>query len=126
MCFLKPTKFREFKSVFIFTKVKYYFKSTLNHLPSFHLFTFSSRKLREISIKREMQDVFSVVVVSDIYIFFFFFFLSFCLFRATPATYSRGRIGAIAYATAIATPDPNLHHSSRCCQILDLLSDARD
>ena len=35
-----------------------------------------------------------------------------------------------AYATAIATPDPshicNLHHSSRQCQILNPLSEARD
>ena len=64
----------------------------------------------------------------------FFFFLVFS--RATLAAYggsqAKGLIGAIAPGLhrATATQDPshvcNLHHSSRQCQILNSLSEARD
>ena len=63
-----------------------------------------------------------------------FAFLSFHLFKAT--AYGGSRLGAeselqlLAYATATATQDPShiceLYHSSWQCQILDLLSEARD
>ena len=51
----------------------------------------------------------------------FLFFFFFCLFRAAPAAYggsqARGQIGAVA---------ASLHHSSEQCQILNLLSEARE
>jgi len=63
-----------------------------------------------------------------------FFFCLFAFSRAAPAAYgdsqARGRIGAVAYAKATATPDPsrvcNLQHSSWQRRILNPLSKARD
>ena len=64
------------------------------------------------------------------------FFFSLLFFRAASTAYgssqARGQIGAVAaaYTTATATRDPScvcdLHHSSRQCQILNPLSEARD
>ena len=68
-----------------------------------------------------------------LFLVFLFVFVSFCLFRAPLVAYgssqARGWIWA-AYATAIATPDPNcicdLHHSSQKRWILNLQSGTRD
>ena len=68
---------------------------------------------------------------------FFFFFLVFFVFsRAAPMAYgsfqARDQIGntVLTYTTATATQDLShvceLHHSSRQCQILNPLSEARD
>ena len=62
----------------------------------------------------------------------FVLFWLFAFSGAGPAAYgdspARGRIGAVA--TATATPDPssvcNSHHSSQQCRILDPLREARD
>ena len=63
-------------------------------------------------------------------VFFFFFFL---LFRAVPVVYRSSQARELQpspYATATATQDPSricdLVHSSQQCQILNLLSEARD
>ena len=66
-------------------------------------------------------------------IFVLFVCFLFCLFRAAPEAYggsqASGRIRAVA-ARATAMPDPSrvcsLHHSSRQCQTLNPLSEARD
>ena len=60
----------------------------------------------------------------------------FGLFRAAPAAYGDSQLGVKmelqlpAYTTATATPDPSsicsLHCSSRQCQILNPLIEARD
>ena len=62
--------------------------------------------------------------------------LFFAFFRAAPAAYRDSRLGVqsevqlLPYTTTTAMQDPNhvcdLHHSSRQCQILNPLSEARD
>ena len=64
----------------------------------------------------------------------FIFYFYFWLFRATPAAHggsqARGWIGTTAYTMATATWDLScvcdLYHSSRQCQILNPMSEARD
>ena len=68
--------------------------------------------------------------------FLFLFLFFFLIFRPTPEAYGSSqtrrqiRAAAVAYATVIATWDLSrvydLHHSSQQCQILDLLSKAKD
>ena len=67
--------------------------------------------------------------------FFFFFFFFFGLFvfpglRHIPRLGVQSELQLLAYTTATATVDPscvfNLHHSSRQCQILNPVSEARD
>ena len=66
----------------------------------------------------------------------FFFFWSFVFLGPHPRHMEVPRLGVeseqqlLAYARATATPDPShvceLHHSSRQCQTLNPLSEARD
>ena len=64
-----------------------------------------------------------------VYLFLHFFF---CLFRATPAAHggsqARSLIGAVAAGLRQSLSNSGsveLHHSSRQCRILNLLSEAR-
>ena len=79
-----------------------------------------------------------IVLLQTFLVVFFIFYFIFCLFRAALKAYgssrARGQIRAVAAslptAVALAIQDPSwvcdLHHSSRQCQILNPLSDARD
>ena len=62
--------------------------------------------------------------------FFFFFFVISGPHPRHMEVPRQSELQLLAYATATATPDPshicNLHHSSRQCQILNPLSEARD
>ena len=74
----------------------------------------------------------SVIQVEDNMSFFFFFvFLGLHLQQMeVPRLGVESELQLLAYTTATATPDPshicNLHQSSQQCQILKLLSEARD
>ena len=72
-----------------------------------------------------------VSVSLSVFFLFVCLFFVFCHFRAMLEAYgSSQELLLLAYARATATPDLSricdLHHSSRQCQILNPLSEARD